>query len=160
MARWVSNLRLIPALLLLTTALATPAIGQTNDTDWFSMGMDYYSQNKFEEAVQAYNRAIEIDPQDAEAWNNKGTALGVLGRYDEAIQAFEKAIEINSSYAEAWYNMGVVFDLQGNYYQAIRAYNEATRINPEYEKAWAAKNEDIGIVGMRNYLDFVQKGYS
>jgi hypothetical protein len=56
--------------------------------------------------------------------------------------------------------MGLIFDLQGNYYQTIRAYNEATRINPEYEKAWAAKNEDIRIVGTRNYLDFVQRGYS
>ena len=160
MARWGTNSRFVQVLLLLTMALATPAMGQTNETDWLNVGMDFYRQDKLEEAIQAYDKAIEINPQDAEAWNNKGTALGMQGRYEEALVAFGKAIEINSSYAEAWYNMGAVFDLQGYYYPAIRAYNEATRINPEYQKAWEAKNEVIGIIGLRNYLELVQKGYS
>ncbi len=160
MARWVTNSRLVQVLLLLTMAFVAPAIGQTNDTDWLSMGMVYYSQNKFEEAIQAYDKAIELNHQDAEAWNNKGTALGMQGRYNEALEAFGKAIEINSSYAEAWYNMGAIFDLQERYFRAIWAYNEATRINPQYQKAWEAKNEAIGMVGMRNYLDFIHNGYS
>lgn len=158
MARWATNSRLIQVLLLLTTALATPAVGQTNETDWFNEGMVSYGQGKYEAAVQAYDKAIGLNPQDAEAWNNKGTALGMQGRYNEALNAFEQAVTINSSYAEAWYNMGMIYYLQGEYYPAIRAYNEATRSNPQYQKAWEAKNDAISIVGMQNYLDFIYDG--
>ncbi len=163
MERWVTNSRLIQVLLLLTAAFVTPAVGQTNqtnETDWFNIGIDLYKKDKYDEAIQAYDKALEVDPQDAEAWNNKGIALGMQGRYNEALEAFGKAVEINSSYAEAWYNMGAIFDLQERYFRAIWAYNKATLINPRYQKAWEAKNEDIGIVGMRNYLDFIHDGYS
>ncbi len=163
MERWITNSRLIHVLLLLTMTLATPAMGQTNQTneaDWFSMGIDLYKKDKYDEAVRAYDKALEVDPQDAEAWNNKGIALGMQGRYNEALEAFGKAVEINSSYAEAWYNMGAIFDLQERYFRAIWAYNKATLINPRYQKAWEAKNEDIGIVGMGNYLNFIHDGYS
>jgi tetratricopeptide (TPR) repeat protein len=154
----MKNSRLIKVLLLLVMASAAPAFGQTNETDWFSKGMDFCNQEMFGEAIQAYDKAIEINPQNSEAWNNKGTALGILGKYNEALLAFEKAITINSSYAEAWYNMGVIFDLQGKYFSAIQAYSEATRINPKYQKAWLAKNRDIEIIGMKNYLGLVHQG--
>jgi tetratricopeptide (TPR) repeat protein len=44
---------------------------------------------------------LEIDPQYADAWNNKGFALNFLGRHDEAIKAFDMAIEIESGFEEA-----------------------------------------------------------
>ncbi len=139
------NTRLIPILLLIL-AFATPALGETNATYWFNMGMDLYNQNNFSESLKAYDKAIELDPQDAEAWNNKGSALGMLGRYSEALQAFEKATTINSSYAEAWYNMGAIYDLQDNLEDAISAYNKATIIDPSYQKALIAKNYDIDVI--------------
>ena len=40
--------------------------------------------NKFNEAIEAYDKAIEIDPKNLEAWNNKGIALNELNKYDEA----------------------------------------------------------------------------
>lgn len=160
MVRLITNSRLTQVLLFLTLAFATPAMGETNGTDWFSMGMNYYNENKFEEAVKAYDNATKINPLDAEAWNNKGIAFGVLNRYDEAIEAFGEAVAINSTYAEAWYNMGAVFELQGRVGDAIRAYNEATKINPNYQKAWQAKNGIIGMMGLKNYQKFVHDGNS
>ena len=159
MVRGITNSKLVQVLLLLVMALAAPAWGQTNNsTDWFYKGMILYNENKFNESVQAYDKAIQLNPLNEEAWNGKGMDLGTLGRYEEALQAFDRATQINSSYAEAWYNMGVIFDLQGKYFLGIQAYNEATRINPNYQKAWVAKNEDINIVGMENYLKFTRQG--
>ena len=146
------NLKSIAFCALLILAFIGPAFGQTNTTDWFAEGMSLYNQDRFEESVQAYDKALQNDPQDAEAWNNKGISLGILGRYSEALVAFKKAVEINSSYAEAWYNMGVIFDFQERYVEAIQAYNMATQINPSYQKAWFKKNEDINIIGLANYL--------
>jgi tetratricopeptide (TPR) repeat protein len=47
--------------------------------------------NKFDEAIKAYDKAIEIDPQHSNAWYNKGLALTKLNRSNEAIKAFDKA---------------------------------------------------------------------
>jgi tetratricopeptide (TPR) repeat protein len=155
----ITNLRLIPVLLLLVITPSASASGQTNNsTDWFYKGMILYNENQFNESLQAYEKAIQLNPANEDAWNGKGMALGTLGRYEEALQAFNRATRINSSCAEAWYNMGAIFDLTGKYFLAIQAYNEATRINPNYQKAWAAKNNDINIVGMENYRKFNRQG--
>jgi tetratricopeptide (TPR) repeat protein len=44
--------------------------------------------NKSDEAIKAYDKAIEINPQDSDAWDNKGIALYILNKYDEAIKGF------------------------------------------------------------------------
>ena len=55
---------------------------------------------KYEKAIDAYNKAIEIDPQNSEAWYRKCFVLAKLGNHDEAVDAFYKAIEINPKYLE------------------------------------------------------------
>ncbi len=49
---------------------------------------------KDDEALKAFEKAIEIDPNYAKAWCNKGTDLGHLGRNTEADAAFTKAKEL------------------------------------------------------------------
>jgi Tfp pilus assembly protein PilF len=69
--------------------------------------------NKYDEAIECYNKALEINPKYAEAWNNKGNAYFDMNKYDEAIECYNKALEINPKYAEAWYNKGLIsFNLQ------------------------------------------------
>ncbi len=52
--------------------------------------------NKSDEALKAYDKAIEINPQNTDAWNNKGDTLSKQNKYDEAKKAYDKAIEIDS----------------------------------------------------------------
>ena len=52
--------------------------------EFFNKGNTLYDMGKYEEAVQAYDKAIEIDPEYAEAWVCKGYALNNIGKYQEA----------------------------------------------------------------------------
>ena len=52
--------------------------------------------NKSDEAIKAYDKAIEINPRNAYGWSNKGDVLVKLGKSDEAIKAYDKATEIVS----------------------------------------------------------------
>ena len=113
--------------LALIWSFTAPVCAGANETsiDWFMKGLDLYDQEKFNESLEAYNRALELDPNDFEAWNNKGIDEGLLGRYDEALKSFENAVALNESYAEAWYNMGVIYDFKGYYYTAVQAYKKS-----------------------------------
>jgi tetratricopeptide (TPR) repeat protein len=68
---------------------------------WFNKGTAYHSLGQYSNAIDAFNKSIEIDPQFKEAWNNKGESLKSQGNYDEAIKAFDKAIEIDPNYTNA-----------------------------------------------------------
>lgn len=133
-------------------ALATPVCFAQNETfmDWFVRGYDLYNLGKFNESLQAYNRALELNGSDAETWNNKGIDEGMLGQYDQALISFENAVAINQSYAEAWYNMGVIYDLKGYAYTAVQAYKKATQLNPDYQKAWVRRNVNTDLVMARS----------
>ena len=49
---------------------------------------------KYEEALLFFNKALELDPNDHRIWNQKGIALRSIGRYNEAIECFNKSLEL------------------------------------------------------------------
>ena len=65
------------------------------------MGNALEEQGKLEEAIEAYNKALTIKPDYAEAYNNMGNALKEQGKLEEAIEAYNKALAIKPDYAEA-----------------------------------------------------------
>ncbi len=138
--------------LALICTLMTPAYAGANETstDWFMKGLELYNDDKIDESLQAYNRALELDPNDSEAWNNKGIDEGLLGKYDDALVSFGNAVAINESYAEAWYNMGVIYDFKEYYGSAVQAYKRATQLNPSYQKALVRRNVDTDVVMARS----------
>ena len=62
---------------------------------WNNKGNMHSNKGRYEEAIEAYDKAIAINPDFAIAWGNKGNALNNLGRYEEAIKALDKAIAID-----------------------------------------------------------------
>jgi tetratricopeptide (TPR) repeat protein len=83
---------------------------------------------------------IEIEPQSAEAWFDKGTALLRVAfnhplRYDEAITAYEEAIRLDPQYAAAWSSKGVALNGLGKHDEAIQACDEAIKLNPSDDTA-------------------------
>ena len=61
-----------------------------NEKKWYNEGVGLSNLGRHEEAIEAFKKAIEINPNNAAAWYNKGVGLGNLGRYEEAIEAFKK----------------------------------------------------------------------
>jgi tetratricopeptide (TPR) repeat protein len=144
----IMRMKFIIAIIALAV-LCVPAFGQTTASEWLDKGLALYDQGKYDEAIQAYDKAIEIDPQNADAWDNKGTTLHKLGKYDEAIQAYDKAIELD--YLEdtyAWYNKGLALAKQSKYDEAIQAFDKAIEINPKDADAWNNKGLALGKLGL------------
>ena len=96
-------MRLIYVAFILLMVLITSAQSQQTAEAWFNKGVALNSQGKYDEAIKAYDKAIEIDPQYADAWYNKGTALYMQGKVNESFQAYFKATELSKpSAGELW----------------------------------------------------------
>ena len=87
-------------------------------------------------SVEAYNKALVIKPDYADAYSNMGNALKEQGKLEEAIEAFNKALAIKPDYADAYYNMGNALKEQGKLEEAIEAFNKALAIKPDYAEAY------------------------
>jgi len=59
---------------------------------WVHKGDELLSSSKFNEALEAYEKAIEINPKNEEAWLHKAAHLLSSEKYDEALEAYDKAI--------------------------------------------------------------------
>ncbi len=113
----------------------------------FSTAGKFYDEENYEKAIEFYDKAIDINPKNAEAWNNKGYALYNLKKYDEAIKCYNNAIEINPEYAVAIYNKGTSLEKFGKYDDAIECYDKALEINPEITPAYRHRSELLIIAG-------------
>jgi serine/threonine protein kinase len=107
----------------------------------FSLG----SLGHLQEALEYYDRVLELEPKNSDAWNNKGVCLRKLGRIAEALACYEGSIETNRHNASAWANRGNCLSALGKFPEAIFSLNKAIDIDPLNESAWLNK----GIVEER-----------
>ena len=90
---------------------------------------------KLKEAEASTRKAIEINPDFANAHSNLGNVLRDLHKLKEAAISYRKAIEINPNYAVAHSNLGNVLRDLRKLKEAEISYRKAIEINPNYEIA-------------------------
>lgn len=81
------------------------------------------------------SRAVQENPNSAEAYTNLGWALYQQGYLTEAISAYNQAIRLNPSYANAFNRIGLAYFQQGKVDEAVRAYNQAVKLDPTLTEA-------------------------
>jgi tetratricopeptide (TPR) repeat protein len=89
----------------------------------------------YQDAILAYNKVLEIEPQHAPAHINLGTLYYNLQDYKLAEAHYRKAIEADPRYALAYFDLGNVLDETGRIQEAIRIYKTALQLAPTYADA-------------------------
>ncbi|HEX4715529.1 MAG TPA: tetratricopeptide repeat protein, partial [Ktedonobacteraceae bacterium] len=117
---------------LMTHALAC---NSENYLAHYNLAVALAGQGKLAEAIQHYERAIQLRPHYAEAYNNLGDVLARQGKWPEAIQHFERALQLKPDYAEACNNLGAVLADQGEMPEAVQYYKRALELKPSYPNA-------------------------
>ena len=82
-----------------------------------AMTLDNLGQ--FEEAISWYDKALEIDPENAVVLSYKGIILTNLGRYEEAIFWFDKAIAADPTNISALYERRLAMEKMGKHYGVV-----------------------------------------
>ncbi len=109
------------------------------EEDAFDKGLKLIGQQRYDEAIQAFSTAIEIIPQDYQAYNYRGVAWALKGNYDKALADYNKALEIRPRYAEAYNNRGFARTQHGDLSNALNDYARALKINPFFVDAYNNK---------------------
>lgn len=104
--------------------------------DWFGRGLAALRSHHYEEAIAAFSKALEMDPDRIEAYNNRGISWCKKGEYDRAVDDYNKALEINSRAVEIYNNRGAIWFYKGEYDRAIDDYDKALGIDPRFVKAY------------------------
>jgi tetratricopeptide (TPR) repeat protein len=103
---------------------------------WFQRGLDLeQSGGATEEIVEAYEKAIELDPKSAGALVNLGTIFFNARKWTEAERYYLRALEVDPSYALAHFDVANLYDERGDRDKALEHYELALRISPNYADA-------------------------
>lgn len=99
--------------------------------DYYNRGNDFRKKGQYDSAIEDYNKAIQLDPNLAQAYGNRGLAHGRKGEYDRSIEDCSKAIALNPDDPSAAYiNRSLAYSCKGEYDRAIEDCNKAIALDP------------------------------
>jgi len=103
----------------------TPAV------EWEKRGGILFAARDYAAAVQAYQRAVELEANNASTWLALGDAYFALDRYTEALQSYEKAVSLNPNDSVAWFNRGTTLDVLRRHREAEACFERARLLSAE-----------------------------
>jgi tetratricopeptide (TPR) repeat protein len=97
-----------------------------------------FRQGRYDEALDACNRAIKIEPDIAyEAYNTLSSVYRKLGRAEEAAMAADQSIRLNPDFSPPYNNLGLLYASENNNDAAEAKFREAVRLDPGYTEAYS-----------------------
>jgi predicted O-linked N-acetylglucosamine transferase (SPINDLY family) len=94
------------------------------------LGAALYQQGRYDEALNAFRRAAELEPGNAAARHNVGLAIFALKRFDEALPHFRKALELNHRLAIGWNSLAAALLETGQPHEAVVALRSGLIVDP------------------------------
>ncbi len=132
----LNKLLKLPEIAKSSAAIAERLRNKLEADRWFERGLHLEQTGApYEQIIEAYEKASELDPRSAGARVNLGTVLFNGHAWADAEAQYKAAIEIDPSYALPHFNLGNLYDERGDTPEALTHYAEAIRIYPGYADA-------------------------
>jgi len=96
-------------------------------------GNELMKQEKFNEALEQYNKAIEIDKSNAVYYCNRAAAYSKLSDFTNSIEDCKNALKIDPSYGKAWGRLGLALLSNNQFEEAFESYTKAIQLEPNNE---------------------------
>lgn len=109
---------------------------------WNLIGIAHMDLGNVKQAEQAFLKVTNLNPNDANGFNNLGATLQKQGNLDEAIEAYKKAISLEPNFPEVYHNMGIVFQAKNQQNESSWAYKKALSLKPDN----AETHNNLGII--------------
>jgi tetratricopeptide (TPR) repeat protein len=93
-------------------------------------GNTYIELGEYSRAIEDFDQAVRLVPNNAIPYTGRGDAYGELGQRARAIEDYDKAVQLDPGYSLAFSNRGVEYAALGDYARAIEDFDQALRLDP------------------------------
>jgi tetratricopeptide (TPR) repeat protein len=107
-----------------------------NPATWHNLGIVLRRLRRWQEAEEAFSKAVSLDPKFTASWDNLGLALSYLGRWEEAEEAMSKAVSLNPEFADSWDRLGWIRSALNMLPEAEQASRKAIELEPNRSVYW------------------------
>ena len=108
---------------------------------WISLGNDYFDTEQTQKSINAYGKALEIEPNNPNVLTDQGVMYRKVGWYDKALVNFEKANKIDPNHLQSLFNSGIVYavDLK-QMDKAVQYWNRYLKLDSSSQTAIQIKS--------------------
>ncbi len=121
---------------------AMVAADPKNHDAWVALGNDYFDSHQAQKAVEAYGKALALNPDDPNVLTDQGVMYRQLNQFDKAVANFQKAAKLDPSHVQSLFNLGIVYahDLHQPD-AAAKAWNQVLVLAPTSDQATQARQQ-------------------
>lgn len=112
-------------------------------------GAVFAATGSYREAVEDYNRALELAPGSAQAYHDRGVAYQRMGEIKQALKDHARAIEIKPGWDAPYLFTGLACKKLGRFKEAVEAFNKALAINPGFVRGYVDRG--LAYQGLGDY---------
>ncbi len=117
-------------------------------------GIVLFGDGALEEALAAFDEALQLDPSNAEAHNGRGAILLSQGEFEPAMAEFNESIRLNPKLCKAYSNRGAAFNRIRKLDRALEDFNEAVRLDPHFHMAFEGRGRCL--FDMQRYEEAIE----
>jgi len=130
--------------------LPDPALPGTSAPAWTNRGNQLYRLGQLNDALDALNRALQIDPSFHAAWYEKGNVLFALKRPVDALAAYDRTIQLKPDLYGVWRDRGVLLVGMNHFSAALGSFDKATELKPDDYVLWYMRGNLLN----KNFQDY------
>lgn len=101
---------------------------------WNNLGLSLQEMHRYDEALESFRKALEVDPGYAPGYNNIATTLICLGRYEDAVPWAQEALKLDPKHKNAWTNLGFANLAMQNWREGFDGF--ANALGGKYRQDW------------------------
>lgn len=110
--------------------------------EYYKHGLETIKKGGFDEAIAAWEKALEINPTMFHVYEKLGKAYYTQGKFDKAGQVYRKEIELNPDDPMVYFSLGVVYRMNEQFEDAVSMQKKAISLNPEFASAY----NELGLI--------------
>ncbi len=111
-------------------------------------GMAYFALNKYEEAIEDFEKSIGYDPKAFRTYYYKGIVYSISKKYDLAVECFTKSLELNEFQAHTHYRRALSYYEMGEYEKSMADVDDALKLGINEEEIQGLREKLVKKFGM------------
>ena len=115
--------------------------------EFYNLGVAFFNNQKYEEAIVNFKKALNLNPNLLHAYNYIGNALQERKQFDEAITYYQKAIQINPDDPTAYMNLGILYQNIKQHDESIIHFKKVIELHPNLSIAYDYMGLSLALQG-------------